>query len=106
MLPGFSIGPPSVDCPSAQTNACLANEDEVNRLVQIQSDAVATYNVPGTPAFVINGKLVEIRLQLGAARAANPRGAALRLTRRFFAASAAVLMMSSGGCRPAEAGHG
>lgn len=45
--------------PSAQANSCLANEAEVNRLVQMQSDAVATYNVPGTPAFVLNGKLVE-----------------------------------------------
>ena len=45
--------------PSAQANTCLANEAEVNRLVQIQSDAVATYNVPGTPAFVLNGKLVD-----------------------------------------------
>ena len=45
--------------PSAQANACLANENEQNRLVQLQTDAVATYNVPGTPAFVINGKLVE-----------------------------------------------
>jgi len=25
----------------------------------MQSDAVADFNVPGTPAFVINGKLVE-----------------------------------------------
>jgi protein-disulfide isomerase len=45
--------------PSAQANACLANEAEVNKLVQMQSDAVANFNVPGTPAFVINGKLVE-----------------------------------------------
>ena len=45
--------------PSTQTNACLTNENEANRLVQIQTDAVATYNVPGTPAFIVNGKLVE-----------------------------------------------
>jgi len=45
--------------PSAQSNACLANEAEVNKLVQMQSDAVANFNVPGTPAFIINGKLVE-----------------------------------------------
>jgi protein-disulfide isomerase len=45
--------------PSAQANTCLANQAEVNRLVQMQSDAVSTYNVPGTPSFVINGKLVE-----------------------------------------------
>ncbi len=45
--------------PSARANQCLANEQEVNRLVQINSDAVSTFNVPGTPAFVINGELVE-----------------------------------------------
>jgi protein-disulfide isomerase len=45
--------------PSAQANSCLANEAEVNKLVQMQTDAVANFNVPGTPAFVINGKLVE-----------------------------------------------
>jgi len=45
--------------PSAQANACLANETEVTKLVQMQSDAVSNFNVPGTPAFVINGKLVE-----------------------------------------------
>jgi len=52
--------------PSAQANTCLANEAEVNRLVQMQSDAVATYNVPGTPAFVLNGKLVQNAAAWGA----------------------------------------
>ena len=44
-----------------QTKAeqCLANEAEVNQLVQMNSHAVATYNVPGTPSFLINGSLVE-----------------------------------------------
>ncbi|HEX6218545.1 MAG TPA: thioredoxin domain-containing protein [Sphingomicrobium sp.] len=45
--------------PSGQANTCLANEAEVNRLVQMQSDAVSNYNVPGTPAFLINGTMVE-----------------------------------------------
>ncbi|HVH37443.1 MAG TPA: thioredoxin domain-containing protein [Sphingomicrobium sp.] len=45
--------------PSAQANACLANEGEVTKLVQMQGDAVANFKVPGTPAFIINGKLVE-----------------------------------------------
>ena len=43
----------------AQANTCLANQAEVNRLVQMQSDAVNDFNVPGTPAFLINGDLVE-----------------------------------------------
>ena len=45
--------------PSAQTNQCLANENELNRLVQMQSDAVSTYEVPGTPTFLINNEVVE-----------------------------------------------
>ena len=45
--------------PSAQANTCLANEAEVNKLVQMQTDAVSNFSVPGTPAFVMNGKLVE-----------------------------------------------
>ncbi|MFC7536473.1 DsbA family protein [Sphingomonas sp. GCM10030256] len=45
--------------PSAKSSQCLANQAEIDRLVQMQSDAVSQYNVPGTPAFVINGKLVE-----------------------------------------------
>ena len=31
----------------------------MNRLVHMQSDAVNDFNVPGTPAFLINGDLVE-----------------------------------------------
>ena len=45
--------------PSGQANTCLANEAEATRLIQMQSDAVSNFNVPGTPAFIINGKLVE-----------------------------------------------
>ena len=44
--------------PSARANQCLGNEQEVNRLVQMTSDAGA-FNVPGTPAFLINGELVD-----------------------------------------------
>ena len=45
--------------PSARANQCLANEQEVNRLVQINSDAVSTHNISGTPMFLINNELVE-----------------------------------------------
>ena len=44
--------------PSSKSAACLTNQAEVDRLVQMTSDAVSTYNVPGTPAFLINGELV------------------------------------------------
>ena len=45
--------------PSARQQQCLTNQAEMDRLVQMTSDASAQYQVPGTPAFVINGKLVE-----------------------------------------------
>ncbi len=45
--------------PRAKAEQCLANEAEVNRLVQMNTDAASTYNIPGTPAFLINGSLVE-----------------------------------------------
>ena len=45
--------------PRAKAEACLANEAEVNQLVQMNSDAASTYNIPGTPSFLINGTLVE-----------------------------------------------
>ena len=45
--------------PRAKADQCLANEQEANQLVQMNSDAVSSYSIPGTPAFLINGKLVE-----------------------------------------------
>jgi protein-disulfide isomerase len=45
--------------PRAKADQCLANEQEANQLVQMNSDAVSTYNVPGTPAFLINGALAD-----------------------------------------------
>jgi protein-disulfide isomerase len=45
--------------PSARQQQCLTNQSEIDRLVQMTSDATAQYNVPGTPAFLINGELVE-----------------------------------------------
>jgi protein-disulfide isomerase len=46
--------------PSAKSAKCLTDEAEVNRLVQMNSDATSAIpNFPGTPTFTINGKLVE-----------------------------------------------
>jgi len=45
--------------PKAKADQCLANEAEVNQLVQMNSDAVTQFNIPGTPAFVINGALAD-----------------------------------------------
>ena len=46
--------------PSAKSATCLADQAEVNRLVQMTSDATSDIpNFPGTPTFTINGELVE-----------------------------------------------
>ena len=45
--------------PKAKADQCLADQAAVDQLVQMNSDAVSQFNVPGTPAFVINGALVE-----------------------------------------------
>ena len=44
--------------PRAKADQCLGNETEINQLVQMNTDAGA-YNIPGTPAFLINNSLVE-----------------------------------------------
>ena len=46
--------------PSAKSTACLTDQAEVNRLVQMTSDAMSDLpNFPGTPTFTINGEMVE-----------------------------------------------
>jgi protein-disulfide isomerase len=45
--------------PRAKVDQCLADEAAVNQLVQMNSDAQSSYNIPGTPSFLINGTLVE-----------------------------------------------
>lgn len=47
--------------PAEKTAACLSNQAEVDRLVQMQNDAVTAYDLPGTPAFLVNGELVQIQ---------------------------------------------
>ena len=45
--------------PVAKSSQCLTDKAEIDRLVQMNSDATSQYNVPGTPSFLINDKLVE-----------------------------------------------
>ena len=45
--------------PAAKTSACLTNTAEVTKLVQMNSDAVSQYNIPGTPSFLINGTMLD-----------------------------------------------
>jgi protein-disulfide isomerase len=44
--------------PVTKTDACLTDTKEIDRLVQMNSDAVSQYNVPGTPTFLINNTVV------------------------------------------------
>lgn len=45
--------------PSAKTSQCLANQAEIEKLVGMNSEAVAQYNISGTPSFTLNGELLE-----------------------------------------------
>lgn len=45
--------------PAAKVNSCLANQNDVTKLVQMNSDAVSQYNIPGTPSFILNGSLLD-----------------------------------------------
>ncbi len=48
--------------PSAKLNACLADPDAPTKLVQMSTDVTTAFpEFPGTPSFLINGKMVEIK---------------------------------------------
>jgi protein-disulfide isomerase len=46
--------------PAAKADQCLASQAEVDKLVQMQSDAVANFEVSGTPSFLLNGEMLEL----------------------------------------------
>ncbi|NJC05231.1 protein-disulfide isomerase [Sphingomonas kaistensis] len=45
--------------PSGKTSQCLANQAEIDRIVQMNSDASSTYDIPGTPTFLVDGEEVK-----------------------------------------------
>lgn len=47
--------------PAEKTAACLANQSEVDRLVQMQNDAVSAHEISATPSFLVNGETVAIK---------------------------------------------
>jgi protein-disulfide isomerase len=58
-LAGFQQWAAQRGLPSAKSSACLSNETEINRLVQLTSDATTEFpDFSGTPSFTLNGKLV------------------------------------------------
>ena len=59
-LAGFQQWAAQRGLPSAKSNACLANEVEINRLVQMTGDTNNEFpQFPGTPSFTLNGDLLE-----------------------------------------------
>ena len=45
--------------PSGKTGQCLANQAEIDKIVQMNSDASSSYDIPGTPTFLVNGEEVK-----------------------------------------------
>jgi protein-disulfide isomerase len=46
--------------PQAKSAACLADTNQVNRLVEMNANATQQYpDFPGTPTFILNGKMLE-----------------------------------------------
>ena len=59
-LAGFQQFASMRGVPEAKANACLANQDETARLVQMNSDATTQFpEFKGTPTFVLNGKMLD-----------------------------------------------
>jgi len=45
--------------PTAKSTQCLTDQSKIDQLVQMNSDATDQYDIPGTPTFLINGKVVD-----------------------------------------------
>lgn len=45
--------------PSGRSSQCLANQAEIDRLVQMNSDASSSYELRGTPTFLVNNQVVQ-----------------------------------------------
>ena len=59
-LAGFQQWAAMRGVPTAKSTACLTDQAEINRLVQMTSDATTDHpGFKGTPSFVINGELVD-----------------------------------------------
>ena len=59
-LAGFQQWAAMRGVPTAKSTACLTNEAEVNRLVQMNSDVTTEHpKFAGTPSFLINNELLE-----------------------------------------------
>lgn len=59
-LAGFEQWAAMRGIPAAKVNACLTDQTAIDQLVQMNNDAVQQYQIPGTPTFVLNGKVVDL----------------------------------------------
>ncbi len=46
--------------PASKVDACLADQTQIDKLVAMTSDATSSYEIQGTPSFLLNGELVEL----------------------------------------------
>lgn len=60
-LAGFPQWAAMRGLPAAKLNACLADPNAPTQMVQMQTDAVNDFEIQGTPSFLLNGKLIEIK---------------------------------------------
>lgn len=47
------------EVPQTQSTRCLTNTAEIDKLVQMNADGTDKYDIPGTPTFLINGKVAD-----------------------------------------------
>jgi protein-disulfide isomerase len=60
-LAGFQQWAAARGVPAAKTDQCLADQQSVDQLVQMASDAHNQFpNFSGTPAFIVNGAMIEL----------------------------------------------
>jgi protein-disulfide isomerase len=60
-LAGFQDWAAQRGLPAAKSTACLSNQAEIDRLVQMNSEALEVYpDFPGTPSFLLNGAPIKI----------------------------------------------
>ena len=61
-LAGFQQWAAQRGLPSGKSGQCLANQGEIERLVQMVSEASTQYTIEGTPTFVLHGEVVPIEV--------------------------------------------
>jgi protein-disulfide isomerase len=78
-IAGFPDWAAARGVPVAKSTQCLSNEQSINQLVQMTSDATNQYpDFPGTPTFILNGNMV--KMEAGGGTVWNQVSAALDKT--------------------------